>query len=162
MSTIVLPDEVIAVKALLQGAATQAHEVVSECITALHLLASPDYIGTKFRDAWGTPGRGVTHNCIIVGGAGGFGPERDLPISQGRVTIKCYSAQPHVATQMGALVQRILMPVDRRHSGWTAANTRVIGVLDLTKAVLLVEPDTDYQYTTQTGSVRFFERAATA
>lgn len=160
--SITLPDEVIAVKDLLRGAATRAHAVVHGSIAALHTLAGPDYIATAFRDEWGIEGQGITHNCVIVTGAGGFGAERDAPITQGRVEVRCYSAQPHIARQMGALVQRALVPTDRRCSGWTAANTRVIGVLDLTNPLLLVEPDTAYQYTTQTGSLRFFERAATA
>jgi hypothetical protein len=161
MSGITLPDEVIAVRDLLKGTATKVHTVVTPYITALHLLVAPEYIATAFRDGW-VKSDGKPHNAIVITGAGGFGKERDLPIAQGRVEIKCYSAQPHTARRMGTLVGHILAPPDRRHSGWTAASTRVIAVLDLTNPLYLVEPDTAYPYTTQNGSLRFFERAATA
>lgn len=158
--SITLADEVAATVYLLRGEGEPTNATADTYLEALHELAGPTYIGTKFLPEWGEHGRGVTHNCIIVQGAGGFGKNPYLPITVGRVDIKCYSRQNHVARRMALLVGHLLSPPERIH-GWVAANTRVIDCVDLTNPMLLTEPDTNYLYTLQSGNLRFREIAVT-
>lgn len=147
MSVTQQPSPIKAIVELLRGNATRQTATTAALVAELQTLVTTR-IDTRWQDAWNKT-NGRIYNAISVEGDGGIGVQGSAGVldrAQGRVMIRCWSAEWHVANDIASLVSLILCPIDpNAGSSFIAANTYIEAFTGISDPLRYIEPGTEYQ-----------------